>query len=293
MSLAQSTLVQRIRYELGDRPWETTGSAADATSVIAVAAGTDWVAGDVLEFPADGDTALVRSIASNDLTCVRSYWGSTGASHAASSRIYKNPRYTFMEITNAISSVINERLWPWVYKKVADTITPAPTTTVWYDLGTSGDVLGIISVRQLYGGSNEKQGFFTPSRRGAPRRFEVKRNMTTTLVTAGVGMRFPDGFYHNTNAVNVDFAAKITDTVATNAYSDFSAGEALVEAIIYGAVSHLEGALENRKPRQPRQDRETVRGAAMYEAKFSDALRRAEMELGVKYPIIAKVEPQV
>ena len=100
-------------------------------------------------------------------------------------------------------------------------------------------------------------------------------------------MRFPDGFYHATNTVNVDYAAKITDSVTTASYDDLTADDAVVEAIIFGVVSHLEGALENSKPRQPRQDRETLRGASMYDRKFEDALQRANQELRDTIPIMA------
>lgn len=284
MALSRATVVQRVRYELGDRPWETTGSASSATSVVAVADGTDWAEGDIGEFVEDGDTFWVQSISGNNLTAVRSYWGSTGAAHSSGARILKNPRYTFTEITNAIEAVIQERLWPWAWKKVADTIAPDPASTVWYDLDSTAR--GLISVRQLYGTNNTKEGRYG-TRRG--RRVYFRRNMTTTLVTSGVGLRFPDGFFHSSNTVNVDFAAKITDTVASGNYSDLTDGDAVVEAIIYGAVAHLEAALENRKPRKPRHDRETLRGAALYERRFTDALARANQELRATIPILADI----
>ena len=99
-------------------------------------------------------------------------------------------------------------------------------------------------------------------------------------------MLFPDGFFHATNTVDIEYAAKITDVQAASVYSDFTDGDAVVEAIIYGAVSHLEAALENRKPRKPRQDRETLRGASMFDRKFEEALNRAQMELRATMPLM-------
>jgi hypothetical protein len=284
MTLSQATLVQRVRYELGDRPWETTGSAASSSSVVAVADGTDWSEGDIGEFVSDGDTFWVQSINSNDLTAVRSYWGSTGASHGASSRILKNPRYTYMEITNAIASVISERLWPHAWKKISDSITPSPTTTIWYDL--AADALALIRAVQAYGSSDLALGFYGIRHTGP--RIVFERNLPTTHAASGVGLQFPDGFYHESNTVTIDYAAKITSTVATGSYSDLTDGTAVVEAIIYGAASHLEAALENRKPRKPRQDRETLRGASMYETKFQDALKRATLELKSSIPLMSQ-----
>src|SRR3989304_916851 len=176
MTVSQATLVQRIRYELGDRPWADTGAAASATSTITGASTGDWVEGDIGEFVEDGDTFRPVSEAGGAITATRSYWGTAGSAHAASSRILKNPRYAYVEITNAISAVIQHKLWPLAWKRVGDTITPAPTTAVWYDL--DGPALGLISVRQLYGTSDTKEGLYG-LRHG--RRVELRRNMTTSL----------------------------------------------------------------------------------------------------------------
>jgi hypothetical protein len=285
MALSQTTLVQRCRYELGDRPWEDAScSAANATSTITGATATFWEKGDIGEFITDGDTFLTISLAATTITATRSYWGSTGAAHT-SERVLKNPRYTFTEITNAISAVIQgELLFPRIYKKTADTITPAATTTTWYDL--AADALALIDVRQLYGTNDTKEGRFGERH---DRRVNLRRNMTTSLVTSGVGLRFPDGFFHASNTVNVDYAARITDAVSGGNYSDLTDGDSLVEAVIYGAVAHLEGALENRKPRKPRQDRETLRGAAYFRSKFDEAVNRASSQLRADSPLLPEL----
>lgn len=282
MSLSQATLVQRIRWEQKDFPWETTGSAASSSSVVSVADGTDWGEGELGEFQDDGEIFYVKSISTNDLTCSRGYYGTTAATHA-SGRIVKRPRHFYYEIVNAISSVIQGQLmWPKVYKKVADSITPSPADTVWYDL--AADALDLIDVRQLYGTSDTKE--YRYGLRHDSHKVVLRRNMTTSLATSGVGVSFPGGFIHPTNTVNIDYAARITDTVATNSYSDLTDGDALVEAVIYGAVAHLEGGLENSKPRKPRQDRETLRGAALYTQKFNDALNRAQADLRASMPLM-------
>lgn len=295
MALAQTTLVQRVRYELGDRPWEDSScSAASASSTITGATTGFWVKGDIGEFVEDGDTFLTISEAAGTITATRSYWGSTGAAHS-SARVLKSPRYTFTEITNAVSAVIQGSLWPRAYKSTADTITPDvsdATPTTWYDLAATA--LGIINARQLYGLNDTKEGRFTVTRHQARdtfRRIRLGRNMTTSLVTSGVGVRFPDGFFHSTNTVNIDYAAKITDAVSGGGYSDLTDGDAVVEAVIFGAVAHLEGALENRKPRKPRQDRETLRGAAYYRRAFDEALARTEQELRDTIPVMWDIRP--
>ena len=221
MTLSQATLVQRIRFEQRDFPITYTGTLSNAAdTTCAVTDGTQFAVGDVIEFEADGDTCLVTAIVSNDLTVTRSYYGSTAAAHAGTSFV-KNPRHYFNEITNAISSVISARLWPLAWKEVADTLTPPTSniTTTWTDLAAAAR--GLISARQLYGSGDVFEGRYGPSRR-YDRRVQIQRNMTTTLVASGTGLRFPDGFYHATNTVNVDYAAKITDSVTTASYDDLT-----------------------------------------------------------------------
>lgn len=274
MSLSQTTLVQRIRYELGDRPWEDSScSAANATSTITGATADYWAKGDIGEFIEDGDTFLTISLSATTITATRSYDGSTGAAHTTA-RVLKNPRYRFNEITNAISAVIQGLPYDKVWKTVADTITPAASTTTWYDLAATA--LDIIDARQLYGTNDTKEGLY--GERHSSYQIVLRKNMTASLAASGTGVRFPGGFYHASNTVNIDYAAKLTDAVSGGNYSDITDGEAIVEAVIYGVVSHLEGALENRKPRKPRQDRETLRGAALYDRRYQEALERAHRE---------------
>jgi hypothetical protein len=47
---------------------------------------------------------------------------------------------------------------------------------------------------------------------------------------------------------------------------------------VYGAVARLEGALENKKPRQPREDRETLRGASLAQRRYEESLNTAYQE---------------
>ena len=291
MTLSQSTLVQRIRYELmAGEPtdWEDSScSASSASSTITGATAAYWDKGDVGEFIEDGDTFLTISLSGTTITGTRSYDGSTGASHA-SARVLKNPRYRFNVIVNAISAVIQDQLWPKAWKSVSDTFTPPTTnqTITWNDIGTTGDARGLILVSQSYGTASERLGFY--GERHSPRPVQFRRNLPSGVVTNLQGVLFPGGFYHATNTVNVLYASKITDTVSSGNYSDLTDGDAVVEAIIYGAVSHLESALENRKPRQPRQDRETLRGASLFDRRFRNALNRAEQECRDTIPIMTR-----
>lgn len=278
-AITRAVAVQRVRRMLGDFPWETTGSAASSSSVVVVADGTDWAEGDVGEFEDDGEQFWVKSISTNDLTCVRGYNGTTAATQAASSRILKNPRYGLIEIQNAIESVIQTLPYPRIYKVVADTVTPDPATTVWYDV--AAPALDLVSVTQLYGTSDAKVGIYNQRRSYYQAR--LQRNLPTGLVASGVGIQFSQ-FFHPTNTVRVNYAARITDA-GTTSYDDLEDASLVTEAVLYGAVAYLEASLENRKPRRPRHDRETLRGASLFDRKFKETLNLAEQELRETSPL--------
>jgi len=280
-AITKAALAQRIRYEANDHPWEDTGAAANATSTITGVTTAFWVKGDIGEFAADGDTFYTQSEAAGTITAVRSYNGSTGATHAAASRIFKNPRYTLTEINNAVEGVIQDLPFPQTYKAVLDSVTPAPTTTVWYDLAAPARRL--IKVVQPFGPGDALLGFYGV-RHAAPRVI-FERNLPTAQVTSLAGLMFPDGFYHESNVVAVTYAAKITDT-GTTSWDDLQEGDNITEAVVYGAVARLEAALEQKKPRKPRQDRETLRGASLYERKYQQALNRARQELRATVPLM-------
>lgn len=271
-----------MRFYLGDMPWETTGETGSATTSILVADGEDWAVGDIGEFVSDGDTFRVREVSGADLAATRSYYGSTGASHT-SGRIFKNPKYKYNEITNAISTVIQAYLpWPRIYKVTADTITPAPTTTTWYDLAS--DALGLVSVYQISDNSPIQRQLYGEHHKYNRVGFEM--NMPTTLVSSGVGVKFPDGFLDADNTVYINYAAKITDTVTSSSYDDFSDGEAVVEAIILGTVGLLQRTLEARKERNSSNEPDYIRSGRDFNSMFQSALRSAEKEIRAKTPLM-------
>jgi hypothetical protein len=264
-------------------PWETTGDASSATSFVTVNDGTDWAEGDVGEFD-DGDTFWVRQPVAEELTSVRSYYGSTGAFHASGSRILKNPKYKHREITNAISSVINFELpFPRIYKVASDTITPDQSGTIWYDL--DADALGLVSVEQLGDNIPVQRRRYGEFHKWTRVRFE--RNLPTSLCASGVGLAFPDGFLDNDNTVYVTFAEKITDDTLAGEYLDFDAGDAVVEAIVLGSVALLQSALELRKPRKGAQETDNLRSGSYFGQLYKKALWTAEKEIRARYPLMA------
>lgn len=92
-----------------ERSWIdiSTGALVDANDVdFTVTDGTNYEAGDILEFYDHGEQVLVVSIAGNTLTVKRGWAGTTAAAQGASSVIAKNPRFTRKQMDDVVAEVL-------------------------------------------------------------------------------------------------------------------------------------------------------------------------------------------
>jgi hypothetical protein len=181
--------------------------------------------------------------------------------------------------------VIQTLPWPRVYKVEADTITPDAPTTVWYGVGE--DALALVRVSQLSGVTNEMVNYFSRNRGHLGRRVIFENGVPNTLSTTTTAVRFPDGFADDANTVYIESAARITDDVdGSDNYSDLNDGDALVEAVIFGAVALLQDSMELRKPRRPSPDSEVIQGGQLFELRYRRALSHAERDIRVADPLL-------
>lgn len=117
------TLVQRTRRFMRDYPVaqdtlsaSLTNSATTAT--VANGAQFNQSGNQVLEV--DFESLLLKSVATNVLTFVRGFAGSTALSHAASSTVLINPGFYSAEIIDALNAAKDE-MYPLIYKPLIDT----------------------------------------------------------------------------------------------------------------------------------------------------------------------------
>lgn len=237
MAVSIAALIPRVRDQLNDRPmFATQGSAADTTGVIAVTDGTDWDEGAVGEFQANGEQFKVISVSSNNLTCFRGWNGTTAAIQAASSTIFRDPRYSYRQVEQALTGRVH-RLWPYAWKVGSASVTPSQTTR-WNDLAATD--MALINATQRYGASSEFEGWYGVEPGGyeavdKPVLPIVFRRRMDAVVTSGTGVRFPGGFHHATNTITVRTARRITGT------SDIEDSEILPvgETLVLGALATL------------------------------------------------------
>lgn len=147
----QASIRTRVRDSLYSarpvlRPFATlVTEAMDASETdVDVTAGTDWAKGDILEF-SDGEQCFVQSVASNTLTVIRGYGGTTAATHSINDIVLKNPRFTLQQIDQAITDTLLEYEAYGVYVYGQGTITLVSGQYT-YDLAATTDVLDVLSV---------------------------------------------------------------------------------------------------------------------------------------------------
>jgi hypothetical protein len=286
MPVSQSALINRVRDSLEDFPFATQGSASTATSVVAVTDGTDWEEGAIGEFQDDGEQFKVISVSANNLTAFRGWNGTTGASHAASTTIIRDPTFSYRQVNQALSWTLN-RLWPYAWKSETVTLTYDATET-WYNFAPTGTPVGIIAIQQRHGGSQEFVSRFGVDG-GKP--FLYRNDLPTGLVTSGRGIRFPAGYYSDQN-IEVRTAVLITGTSDIEDTAELP----VADTMVLGAVAHLMRGKQVRRSTQGinRDEATTVSNLAplqahvVFEEQFADALQMLRIKHEMRYPLIAK-----
>jgi uncharacterized protein (DUF2132 family) len=136
--VAIADIVADVRRIIQDEPTNdsisTAPSPASSGTTISFGSASLWFLGDVVDVPAVSEQILITSAdGTNPFTIVRGYNDTTAGSITTSHRAFKNPRFGTSQIEEAVTRM-TERMWPEVYELATTTVTPAPTTTVLYDL---------------------------------------------------------------------------------------------------------------------------------------------------------------
>lgn len=237
MTLAQTTVVQRVRDLLGEQPWRTQYAGATTTTTDTtydMPDGTRWEEGSIMEWQDSGAQDWVVSVATNTVTIYQGINGTTAAVHSSGTQVLKDPRFTYQRITDAAALTMTS-LFPVVYKVATATLTPT-TTTTWYDLGAS-DYMGLISANQADTNTTSPGAVFYGAH-GSRLSIAIAK-VPTSVCASGYGVNFPNGIQNTTNAINLTYAAKITSTLDTSsAYADLSDG-ILAEVVVWGTAARL------------------------------------------------------
>jgi len=244
--LSSTDLVQRVRDMLGYTPYETTSTTTTTSTTVAVVDGTRWDEGAIGEWQTGTvgyEQFYVQSVASNNLTVVRGYNGTTAETHTSGDRVLRidSDGFSGRQVSQAINQAVLD-LWPYVWKTGTVSITYASTTR-WFDLNSL--TLGISQVTQQKNVTSPVDvGIFRDRYYGDGLTYIVRRDLPTAIAASTTGMTFPQGAYDSRtsggNTINVTDIRAITGTTDI---SDTSITP-VAEAVTYGALSRLLKAKE-------------------------------------------------
>jgi hypothetical protein len=233
-----------------------------------------------------GEQFLVQSVSSNNLTTVRGYNGTTAEAHTSGDRIVKNPRYTTIQIVDAIERTI-QSLGDSCWVEATATVTP-DTTATWIDSGLTGtDITGymdLIGGEQLYGDSSQYYGTYGYPRQGAKHKaVRVNTGVPTGLASSGIGLQFPAGYHDNSNNITMRYRVRVTAAVSGSNYSDLTEG-LMTEALVMGVVARLLSQKETPNVSEDKRIGETdvgsfVQTAAWYDLRYRELLTLYRQDL--------------
>jgi len=290
VAYSQATLIKRIRKEVDDEPWETTasGSITNSATTLAVPDGTQWVAGDRLEWD-DGtdEVALVQGVSVNNLTPLkRGHNGTTAVAHATAVPLLKNPEFEYGEIAEAISSTI-EGLWPFVWA-VSTTDITAVAGKRFYEMPAA--FLAFIAATQ---DATVTAGKFVLRRYGAKGSrlpVGVHFQVPAAIAASGKALELPTVYTTPSATITVTYAGLVTDTVGTGSYTDIEAG-LMATMMVHGAVAWL---LESSEVERVKDDVDQgdvgvgpaarVRDASYFRSRFEQLRRQYNLKLEATAP---------
>ena len=271
-----------------DSPFTTTLNAAIAngtTTSITVIDGTDWMEGDIIEIEETEEQARVVSVSTHVLTVVRGVNGTTAAAATDAGIVYKNPRFTYAKIGQAITDTLLA-LQAWGIHTFANGTITKDSLKHYYELAET-DIVPEYGVLNLYYVED-----YTEIPIPLPFR-QVYSNMGTgpSEYTYGVGVHVLDW-----GDVTTGDDAYFTYAQKVDAATDLTTAQELI--VVLGATALLLGMTITPATQDPgaRTDRtvqagQTSRDARWYQGEFfirsraeaaSVAVRRARFPSTVR-----------
>lgn len=263
MGLPVNDLVQRIRYELEDHPFEDkiTLSTTAIASTITVPDGTKWAKGVRLEWDdLSGEIDSVFGVAGNVLTLRRP---PDAVAHAANSYVLRAPRFEYKQIVEAMNRVLHAEMWPYVWAVKTTRVTPVSGTNLY---SVPSDLIDLISVTQATNDTNQ-YSVYGGTGSGLP--VSVLHGLTETTFGSGQALYLPS-VASTSEEIFVIYRA-------IPSLSDIEDGM-MADTLVYGACSRLVGSKATKRivgdatmGEQTTQSPDTLQVALWYEDQFRRA----------------------
>jgi hypothetical protein len=275
-TVTEAALVTRIRRKLlPAEPWQDTlsGNQLIGATTISLTNVTAWGKSDVIELP-DGELQHITPFAgtiSNPVTVERGHGGTTPAAHTSGDIVFKDPRFPYQLIIDAIDEIVTGESWPYLYAVATQAIVPLSTAELY--AVTDGNLRKVIQATQ------QQTGTIT-TMRDYPG-VEVKYGLATTVAPTGMAFRFP-WFDNITNPVTVTYQAQLTSTTIPE-------GD-VAECVMLGAAGKILrskavvlSSLDTRPKEAKATIQELIGQAENFENKFHRAKLRVRDALEAQY----------
>lgn len=212
--------------QLPERPFvhQINGAINNSVTAIVVDNGTFFATGDIIEFWDEGEQCYVISVATNTLTVIRGWNGTTANSQADNAVIVKNPRFSQRQMDEAVDGVLRQLEGGGIHVWGGGTIVRVSQQET-YDLADT-DILGEIGVVSVF---HEDAVTIAP----VPLPFIFHR-YPTALATQGYALRLWEwgdtGIGESVNYVYAKQIDSVTDLLPRQE-----------ELVVLGAVGQLLG----------------------------------------------------
>lgn len=250
MAVSINDLVQRVRDLLGEQPTVLTSTTTGTGTSITVSDPADLSEGDVLEWQT-GTVGFEQMLivgdpaGANPVTVSRGFMGTTAETHTSGDTLFVTPVTTGRQIQQALSTAMRS-LFPAVYTVESKLQTPSSTwaaEAAWRAVTNHTTTpLGFVRIEQKWGAAPyEYLGQYGMGHdlRG-DMRVNVRYDLPTSMSSSGVGLMFPDGFFHQTNDIITIAQLPLTGT----ADIEDSAFLPVADCLVYLAVGALTQAGE-------------------------------------------------
>jgi hypothetical protein len=250
MTVSQPLVVQRVRDLTWDTPYAFQSSQTiTGDTLLTVPDNTKYSTGTVLEWQDTGELMYVNGFSgATGCIVIRGWESTTVTGHTGTQTVFQDPFFRYHRIADGLTLTIQE-LYPYAYKKVTTTITPITGSPTWINL--AADAVGLIRVSQVDTTNPAVTNLWTYGDRGAALPVGFSRNIPTGMCASTVGVIFPRGFRETVDTVQVDYAARLTDTLTGTSYVDLT-DVVLIDAIVYGTAARLVEASDT--PRVTQED---------------------------------------
>ncbi len=219
-----------------ERPYQDilTAISLTADDTIDVQDGDAWAYGDIGEFD-DGEQVFVKSVATNTITVIRGWNGTTAADRAADDVLTKNPKWTIKQIDQAFDYVIQD-LRPDVYDIETKELTYDPSTR-WYALSAADDdrIYDVLTV------------YYKPTNEDHPASIDAwmyQRDVSSAGFTATHGLIVPQSIQITSGSTFYALVKKEIQAVGDLA-------DNMKSMVVMGICYHLLGSSDVRRVHDP------------------------------------------